>query len=254
MAVRLRAGPDPVPLRRPAGEHAAAGARRPVPDQPGSPRRGRRQEGRLQPLVRPLRRRRRGVLPRGVAAAPVTDPHRRHVRPRGDRGAPRFCRVRSAMTVVEDRVREALADLAPTVPADGAARVGVARAVGRRRRRGVAGRVIATAVVGGVLAGVAITGPPALRRDRAVVPATSVTTVTVPPPTPVPPPTTATVSPPETDAPAESVVPATTVPSTATGERVAFAGVHFVLPQGWVIADQRGDETICVEPEAPDPY
>jgi hypothetical protein len=162
------------------------------------------------------------------------------------------------MTAVEDRVRRALVDLAPTVPADGAARVGVARAVGRRRRRGVAGRVVATAIVGGALAVVAIAGPPAIRRDRAVVPATAAPPLTVTPPTTAPPPTAATVPPAETDAPADTVVPATTVPSAAAGastagDRVTFAGVSFVLPPGWVMAERRGDETICVEP-APDPY
>jgi hypothetical protein len=158
------------------------------------------------------------------------------------------------MTAVEERVRQALVDLAPTVPADGTARLGVARAVGRRRRRGVAGRALATAIVGGALAAVAIAGPPTLGRDRAVVPATSLPpAATVPSPTTLPPQTTPTVPPADTDAAADTVMPATTVPGEAAVDRVAFAGVSFDLPPGWVIAEQRGDETICVEPAA-DPY
>jgi hypothetical protein len=114
------------------------------------------------------------------------------------------------MTPVEDRVRRTLADLAPVVPADGTARLGVARAMGRRRRRGRAGGALGTALVTAALVAAALAGPRALGRDRAVVPASH-------------------------------------------GERVAFAGVGFDLPPGWVVAEHRGNETMCVEP-AEDPY
>jgi hypothetical protein len=156
------------------------------------------------------------------------------------------------MTPVEDRVRRALADLAPDAPADRTARLGVARAVGRRRRRGLAGGALSTALVAAVLVAVAVAGPRALGRDRAVVPATTVPpAMTVPPMTAVPPATTVPLT--TTVPPATSAPPATTVPAAATGERVTFAGVSFEPPRGWVVADRRGDESICVEPSE-DPY
>jgi hypothetical protein len=53
----------------------------------------------------------------------------------------------------DDKLREALADLAPVAPADGSALAGVHRAIGRRRRRQHVARIAAAVVVLALAAG-----------------------------------------------------------------------------------------------------
>ncbi|HET6952001.1 MAG TPA: hypothetical protein VFI47_16585 [Acidimicrobiales bacterium] len=57
------------------------------------------------------------------------------------------------MNDAEDRVRAALADLAPAAPADAAAHAGLHRAIARRRRRRTTGRIAAAVLVLAALAG-----------------------------------------------------------------------------------------------------
>jgi hypothetical protein len=145
----------------------------------------------------------------------------------------------------DDMVREALADLAPTAPADNTALAGVHRAIGRRRRR----QHVAQAVAAVALAIAAVgTGALVLRaEDDNVQTGNEGTSTTVP--------TTATTP-----------TSTATTPTTATGgdaaNRQTFGPVSFVLPDGWEVIYQNDTpstdlatgepgptgETLCIAP------
>src|SRR5262245_11959555 len=112
----------------------------------------------------------------------------------------------------DDLVREALADLAPTAPADNTALAGVHRAIGRRRRRQHVARAVAVAAV--ALVAVAIgTGALVLRaEDNNIDVGTGgdgQTTTTTEPTT------------------------ETTAPKPDLNGRITFGPVSFQLPEGW---------------------
>jgi hypothetical protein len=129
----------------------------------------------------------------------------------------------------DDMVREALADLAPTAPADNTALSGVHRAIGRRRRR----RHVAQAVAAVALVATAVgTGALLLRaEDSKVQTGNQGSTTTTPTPT---------------------------TPDTAEGGsagRISFGSVSFQLPEGWHQIDHRftgGEEaqgeSMCIGP------
>jgi hypothetical protein len=141
----------------------------------------------------------------------------------------------------EDRLRDALADLAPGAPADDRAFAGVQRAVTRRRRHRAVARAAAVVVALGVAAGgalaVAAGGPGA---PDASTPAE------------------------QADGPAGRSTTSATAPSTttaaplaagATAGRVSFANAEFSLPAGWVVVDDTTDHSttparreMCVAP------
>jgi hypothetical protein len=128
----------------------------------------------------------------------------------------------------DDLVREALADLAPTAPADSSALAGVHRAIGRRRRR----QHVARAVAAVALAAAAIgTGALVLRAEDDNVqvgnggdgrPTTTETT---------------------------------TAPEPDASGRITFGPVTFQLPEGWHQIDHRNTrgeeasgESMCIGP------
>src|SRR5262245_2975802 len=122
----------------------------------------------------------------------------------------------------DDMVREALADLAPTAPADNTALAGMHRAIGRRRHRQQVARVAAAVAFVALAVGTTAVvldaeGDPA---DVSTQPddATSTTTPT----------TTATT--PSTTA----TTPDTTEGGAAETDRITFGPVSFQLPEGWV--------------------
>jgi hypothetical protein len=125
----------------------------------------------------------------------------------------------------EDRLREALDDLAPRPPADEAAYAGVRQAVGRRRRRQVAGRIAAAVAVVGLGAG-------ALTLATAGGGGPNVQTPATRPPT--------------------SAEPGPTAPQA--GVRVDVGNISFEPPPGWTALDvQSGGPTssaraLCVAP------
>ena len=127
-------------------------------------------------------------------------------------------------TPTEARLRRELDALAPAPPPDLLALAGVGRAAGRRRRRR---RAAAVAAAAGVVVA-ALVGPGFARERRADV----VTPVTSPGgPASVPP----------------SAAPAPPV-SPPDGTRVTFAGVTLTPPAGWVVAERRGDTSLCLAP------
>jgi hypothetical protein len=134
----------------------------------------------------------------------------------------------------DDMVREALADLAPTAPADNTALAGVHRAIGRRRRR----RHVAQAVAAVALAATAVgTGALLLRaEDNKVQTGNSGDGR----------PTTT-----------EPTTETTGVPKPDTTGRVTFGSVSFVVPDGWEAGPRRkltdGEsgaqgESMCIAP------
>lgn len=142
----------------------------------------------------------------------------------------------------DDMVREALADLAPTAPADNTALAGMHRAIGRRRRRQQVAR-IAAAVAFVALA----VGTTAVVLDAESDPSqvsTDPDDTTTPTTTPSTPTTTATT-------------PETTEARPAETDRITFGPVSFQLPEGWVevyreprsspFAEGEG-EAMCIAP------
>jgi hypothetical protein len=130
----------------------------------------------------------------------------------------------------DDKLREALADLAPVASADGSALAGVHRAIGRRRRRQHVARIAAAVVVLALAAG-----------------------------------TTAVVLQAEddpadygTDGSTPSTETTPTTPDTAEGgapARRSLGPVSFELPEGWYVLDDRntGNEeasgrSMCIGP------
>src|SRR5262245_44489257 len=111
----------------------------------------------------------------------------------------------------DDMVREALADLAPTAPADNTALAGVHRAIGRRRRRQHVARAVAAVFLAAAAVGV---GAVVLRAEDNHVQTGSDGTSTT---TPTTKPTTET----------------TGTPKPGEGDRTQFGPVSFVLPAGW---------------------
>jgi hypothetical protein len=128
----------------------------------------------------------------------------------------------------EDRLRQALDDLAPRPPADDEAYAGVRRSIGRRHRRQVAGRLAAAVAVVGLGAGAAILATGGRGGPSVQTPATQ------PPATTEPGPTTTTTTP--------------------EGTRVHLGKVSFVPPPGWValgMPEATTDESVrglCVAP------
>ena len=113
----------------------------------------------------------------------------------------------------DDMVREALADLAPTAPADNTALAGVHRAIGRRRRR----QHVAQAVAAVALAATAVgTGALLLRAEDNKVQTGS-----------------GGDGRPATTEPTTATTPTTGTPKPGEGDRTQFGPVSFVLPQGW---------------------
>jgi hypothetical protein len=86
----------------------------------------------------------------------------------------------------EDRLREALDDLAPRPPADEAAYAGVQRAVGRRRRRQAVTRIAAAVAVVGLGAGAAVLATVGRGGPTVQTPATQPATTEEPTPTTAP--------------------------------------------------------------------
>jgi hypothetical protein len=126
----------------------------------------------------------------------------------------------------ENKVRDALADLAPLVPAGDEALAGVRRAITRRRRRRTAVRAT---VAAGLLVAVATAGVLASAADD---------------------------RPGETDIVGNPTTTTETVPDVVDG-RVRFGPVSFVLPDGWDVidgGDEQGGQWMCVAPAGnPDP-
>ena len=119
----------------------------------------------------------------------------------------------------EDRLRDALDDLAPRPPADDAAYAGVRRAVGRRHRRQVAARIAAAVVV------VVGLGAGALALATGGGGGPTVQT------------------------------PATQPPTTApTGGQASIGNISFDLPPGWTLFEARSGvagssaSSVCVAP------
>jgi len=142
----------------------------------------------------------------------------------------------------DDMVREALADLAPTAPADNTALTGMHRAIGRRRRRQQVAR-IAAAVAFVALA----VGTTAVVLDAESDPSQVST------------------DPDETTTPTTTPTTPTTTPDTTEGNQVEptrFGPVTFQLPEGWEIIDRYDQgstdlstgepgptgETMCIAP------
>jgi hypothetical protein len=118
----------------------------------------------------------------------------------------------------EDKVRDALADLAPRVPAGDEALAGVHRAITRRRRRRTAVRA---AVAAGLLMVVATAGVLAVAADG---------------------------EPSETDIVDE---PTTETVPDVVGGRVEFGPISLALPEGWDRIDggtEQGGEWMCIAP------
>ena len=107
----------------------------------------------------------------------------------------------------DDMVREALADLAPTAPADNTALAGVHRAIGRRRRRQHVARAVAAVFLAAAAGGA---GAVVLRAEDNKVQTGGQSTSTTTPST-------------ET----------TETPKPGEGDRTQFGPVSFVLPAGW---------------------
>ena len=127
----------------------------------------------------------------------------------------------------EDTVRDALADLAPRVPAGDHALAGVRRAITRRRRRRAVARASVAAVL---LVAVATAGAVAVAGGN---------------------------EPDETDVGNPTT---TTTERVAPGDRVQFGPVSLDLPDGWIrqfsVPDTGPDgtgESICIAPAAADP-
>lgn len=127
----------------------------------------------------------------------------------------------------EDTVRDALADLAPRVPAGDQALVGVRRAITRRRRRRAVAR---TGVAAVLLAAVATAGVVAVAVGN---------------------------EPSETDMGTPTT---TTTEPVAPGGRLQFGPVSLDLPDGWVVRFRVPDtgtdganESLCIGPAAGEP-